>query len=297
MPVKGHWIFSVGADSRFYSPFWQVIYVDLPDEAAADALKSVRDVLNSGYPLEPGPGKTVSLVPAPPTVQTPPPPIPVAGTGWLDGQQVSFLDFGGATFHWNADAVIEETPLYVPVYRTAAGALKPLGPTTIAAPGPLPASVTEVPSLAPVVNGQPRYAAYWRLYLVVIPPFNPNAPMGTPNVTVFAPPNGGLMQQLMNDGFPVVTGYADAVATADFSAIAQYEGRVSLSPWGVNGRPDCFDDPTKFPASPLKAGCGWLGSQDQIEMYFSDGIIRTDVTVTCPVVRFDNMDINPVTFR
>jgi hypothetical protein len=32
-------------------------------------------------------------------------------------------------------------------------------------------------------------------------------------------------------------------------------------------------------------------------MYFSDGIIRTDVTVTCPVVRFDNMDINPVTFR
>jgi hypothetical protein len=69
-----------------------------------------------------------------------------------------------------------------------------------------------------------------------------------------------------------------------------------LRTWGANGRPDCFDDPTVFPANPnVAAGCNWLGSQNQIEMMFDPSqIIRTDVTVTCPVVRVDAENIVPV---
>jgi len=152
-----------------------------------------------------------------------------------------------------------------------------------------------------MVDGQPRYAAYWRIYLVVIPPYDANAPAGTPNVTVFAPPGwSGLDQQLMMDGFPTVSGYPQAVTdayTADMAAVAKYEGRVSLKPWGANGRPDCFDDPTLYPSNPLKSGCNWLSSQADVESMFSGAIIRTDVTVTCPVTSFNDMDIVPVGLR
>ena len=48
-------------------------------------------------------------------------------------------------------------------------------------------------------------------------------------------------------------------------------------------------------ADPNKAGCGWLGSQAEIEMYFdASQIIRTDVTVTCPVVNSRMVDLIPV---
>jgi hypothetical protein len=288
----GSWIFSVGQDSLFYSPFWQVIYVNVPDGTTVETLRSVRDVLDSGYSLHPGPGRTVSLVPA---VSPPRGTLPVPGEGWLDGQRQAFLDFGGATIEWDADGVIKETPIYVPVYRTAGGELKRLGITTIAASGPRGSNLFA----PPFVENQPRYAAYWRVFLVVIPPPNPSLPATVPNVTVFAPPGGtGLYEQLMADGFPVVADYAQPIKDAlaqDSAAYATYEGRVSLKPLGPNGRPECFDDPTLFPADANRAGCGWLGSQNEIEMFFdASQIIRTDVTVTCPVVHSRMEDLIPV---
>ena len=291
-PVTGgSWIFSVGQDSLFYSPFWQVIYVNVPEGTTREALRSVRDVLDSGYSLHPGPGRTVSLVPA---VNPPRGTLPVQNEGWLDGQRQAFLDFGGATIEWDADGVIKETPIYVPVYRTAAGELKRLGITTIAASGPR-GSNTFSP---PFVENQPRYAAYWRVYLVVIPPPKPSLSATAPNVSVFAPPGSGLYDRLMADGFPVVADYAQPIKdalVADSNAFATYEGRVSLKPLRPNGLPECFDDPTLFPADPNKAGCGWLGSQTEIEMYFdASQIIRTDVTVTCPVVSSRMEDLIPV---
>ena len=289
--MGGSWIFSVGQDSLFYSPFWQVIYVNVPDDTTRETLRSVRDVLDSGYSLHPGPGRTVSLVPA---VNAPRGTLPVKGEGWLDGQRQAFLDFGGATIEWDADGVIKETPIYVPVYRTAAGELKRLGITTIAASGPQHSNVFS----PPFVENQPRYAAYWRVFLVVIPPPKASLPATAPNVTVFAPPGGtGLYEQLMADGFPVVD-YAEPIkeaVAADPGVYATYEGRVSLKPWGPNARPECFDDPTLYPADPNKAGCGWLGSQNDIELYFdASQIIRTDVTVTCPVVNSRMEDLIPV---
>ena len=59
--VGSAWIFSVGPGSRFYSPFWQMIYFDVPDGTLPDAITSARQVLDGKYPLHSGPGRTVSL--------------------------------------------------------------------------------------------------------------------------------------------------------------------------------------------------------------------------------------------
>ena len=280
-PVPGDWIFSVGPGSLFYSPFWQVIYVEVDDKAAADALRSVRDVLKSGHPLHPGPGRTVSLVPPSVAEKQPDGAFPAAGTGWFDGQPVSFLDFGGATIEWDADFVVKETPLYVPVYRTKTGELKRLGITTIAAGGGV-----EGP---PVVDDQPRYAAYWRIYLVVIPP--PGQTIEPLNV--FAPPGGTLAKQLADDGFMVAsdnyganTLNAVAPPNGDMHALETYEGRISVDTPAPGGLPPCFDDPDLLPPTGVTGHCHWLGSQNAIESYFdASQIIRTAVTVTCPVVK------------
>jgi hypothetical protein len=291
-PVPGDWIFSVGPGSLFYSPFWQVIYVEVDDKAAADALRSVRDVLNSGHPLHPGPGRTVSLVPAPVADKQADGAFPAAGTGWIDGQPVSYLDFGGATIEWDDDLVVKETPLYVPVYRTKKGELKRLGVTTIAAAGPR-GSGGEGP---PIVDDQARYAAYWRLYLVVIPP--PGTQTIEP-LTVFAPPGGTLATQLSEDGFAVPGEYGqktlDAVAPPNGDALETYEGRVSTDAPGPSGLPPCFDDPDLLAATSEAGHCHWLGSQNAIEMYFdASEIIRTAVTVTCPVVEIRGVAVKAV---
>jgi hypothetical protein len=294
-PVPGgSWIFGVGPRSAFYSPFWQVIYVNVPEGTTRDTLRSVRDVFDSGYSLHPAAGRTVSLVP--PVAELdgrPAGAIPVRGEGWVDGERTAFLDFGGATFRWDANGVIEEIPIYVPVYRSAGGELKRLGITTIAANGPRGSNLLAAPS----VDGQARYAAYWRVYLVVIPP--PSATALIP-LTVFAPPGGtGLHERLKADGFPVIDSYADAVTqalAADPTALAEYEGRVSLNSWGGGDHPPCFDSPDLLPFTMVEPyHCDWLSLQSEIESRFDPSqIIRTDVTVTCPVITLDGVPVMTV---
>ena len=131
---RGAWspIFSVGADSAFYSPFWQVFYFQVPDGTDPDALTSARQVIDSGLPLIEGPARTMSLVPG-----AVGPAADGGGLGsgdrrarrrsapgYLDGKPISFLDFGTDTFSWNEDLVVDETPLFVLVYRDDDGNLR-----------------------------------------------------------------------------------------------------------------------------------------------------------------------------
>ena len=53
--ANGDWhpIFSVGPTSRFYSPFWQLIYVQVPEGTPDGQLTSVTQVLDGHYPLFP----------------------------------------------------------------------------------------------------------------------------------------------------------------------------------------------------------------------------------------------------
>ncbi len=110
-------IFSVGAASAFYSPFWQIFYAQVPPDTARDTLTSARQILDGGYPLTPGEGRTMPLVPD--NVGLPPPAdlptsVSVHKTGYFDGAPASFLDFGPSLFTWDPNTnVVQEAPIYV----------------------------------------------------------------------------------------------------------------------------------------------------------------------------------------
>jgi hypothetical protein len=267
-------IFSVGPKSGFYSPFWQTIYVQVPADVSPQALGSVRAIIDSGYPLVPGPGRTVSLVPDGTTVPASPDiGAPRAGQGWLDAAPISFLDFGTGMFTWDEDGVVAETPLYHFVFPTADGTYVPLDVPAVAAGGPRGSNLAP-----PTLNHQIRYAAYWRLYAVKVPL----------TAAVFAPPaqtevlRPGLLEALRSTVVPVVeaSGYSPDVATDP--SVPQYIGHIAA-------------DPTCFGVTPLDLeSCAWLDTQDHLERRVDPTAVEaTAVTVTCPIVSVNGQPITP----
>jgi hypothetical protein len=270
-------IFGVGAQSKFYSPYWQEIYFELPTGADPESFRSVRDVVDRGAKLNPAGGRVVSLVPA--TVSPPAPtagmdggPVaiggPTAGAGLIDGARAPFLDFGEGTFTWNDDLVVQEIPLFVWVARDSSGQLQRLDIPTVAAAGPLYSNTTNAKTDD---NLRPQYGSYWRIYTVEIP-----AGMG-----VFAPPVTG--DESVRAGLGTLADlsmdakYGPTVLSAPSTAIIDYLGRVATNP-------DCFSDVMNTNGN----GCTYLDSQTKIEMYVPNDLIRrTDILVTCPFVTYD----------
>lgn len=262
------WIFGVGPGSRFYSPFWQMVYVEVK---ADTQLTSARQVLDGKYPLHFGPGRTVSLLP---DGVSPPDPL-TTGRAWVDGRQTSFVDFGKQTFTWNDDAVIDELPIYVFLMRDSTGALVAPDIPTVAGTGP-PGSRGPKPM---VVNDQNRYATYWRIYTVTLPPtarvFDPLdqfklGEANVPRVKMYA---------------PIAQGYPEPV------------GWVALNPGPDDSAGGCFgSDGLLEPHSNTTTGhCIWLDSQAAIEDNIDHSAIqRTDVTVTCPFITVKNADVSPI---
>jgi len=268
------WIFGVGPDSRFYSPFWQMVYV----EVAADTppLTSAREVLDGKYPLHFGPGRTVPLLPA---GVSPPAPF-MTGTAWVDGRQRPFVDFGKATFTWNADdAVIDEIPIFVFLMRNMEGDLVAPDIPTVAGTGPLGSGGPP----PPVINDQNRYVAYWRLYTVTLPP----------TARVFSPTDDSKAK-LDADHVPVVRSYNDPGAMN-----TDQIGWVALNPSDKDANlVGCFETLAQLdpdPGNTAAGKCIWLDSQAAIENLIDRSAIqRTDVTVTCPFVSFNNMVVSPI---
>ena len=207
--MGGSWIFSVGPGQPLLQP---VLAGHLRQRAGGhddgDAA-SVRDVLDSGYSLHPGPGRTVSLVPGGQRRRGGRFPSRAKAGSTASGRRSSISAARRSNGTRTASSRRRRSTC-----RSIAPPrveLKRLGITTIAASGPR-GSNTFAP---PFVENQPRYAAYWRVFLVVIPPPKPSLPATAPNVTVFAPPGGtGLYEQLMADGFPVVADYAQPIKDA-----------------------------------------------------------------------------------
>ncbi len=83
----GGWkpIFSVGARSGFYSPFWQAIYFDAPAGTTADTYTSAKQVLDAGLPLHEGAGWTMPIVPEDLAWNLS---AATTGTAWLNGATV-----------------------------------------------------------------------------------------------------------------------------------------------------------------------------------------------------------------
>jgi hypothetical protein len=294
--ADGEWrpIFSVGPGSSFYSPFWRIFYFEVPDAATAEKYKSARDVIDSGRPLIEGPGHTMSIVPGKPGQDSDiVVPTTMAGSaqrvggpagvsaGYLDGEDVSFLDFGESNFAWNDDLVVEETPLFVLLYRDAQGNVRPLNVPTVAGTGPLYAG--RAPNVS--VDRVPHYGAYWRLYTVIVPS----------TARIFAPP-----------GFPpagapfaadmVGAKYGDTVVDpGNAQDVETYVGRVALNPVeSADGSTvGCFDE-FDYLFKNSNSGCEWLDSQPALEMAVPPSDIeRTDITVTCPFVSYYDVAVKP----
>ena len=280
MPADGSssWIFSVGPGSRFYSPFWQMVYV--PVDAGKPAPTTVRQVLDGNYALQYGPGRTVSLVPdgvvAPAPLMAATTPL-TTGKAWVDGQKTAFLDFGTATFTWNEDAVIDEVPIFILLMRNADGDLVAPDIPTVAGTGPR-GSGGPPPR---VIRDQNRYVTYWRLYTVTLPA----------TARVFDPMHA-LKATLEDLRLPAVMNYA---AAAD--GYPDQVGWVALNPGGENGVGGCFgtDALLEPHLNTNPDRCVWLDSQAAIENNVDRGAIqRTDITVTCPFIQFDKNDVSPI---
>lgn len=264
-------IFSVGADSLFYSPFWQMIYV----EAAAGAVTSVRGILDGNYPLHRSRPWTAALSP-PDFGLGPMSAIPaggaVAGTGWLDGAPAPFIKFPATPVTLGDDNVVEEAPIFHFVVLNDSGTWTAAPIPAVLGTGPL---YSHTP--APVDNaGLPtaKYSGYWRVYVVVLPPA----------ARPFAPPDSQLAMALANANVPTDAPYGpDVIAAADAGQLNDLFGRVALS--GA-----CFD--TLMDVSPTVGSCRYLDSQDAIERNIArDAIVATDVTVTCPIVSINGSPV------
>jgi hypothetical protein len=272
-PDGAAWIFGVGPQSGFYSPFWQMIYVDVPADTQVGQLTSVRQIIDGGYTLHPGPGRTVVFAPGTDVVA---PTGPTVGSGWLDGAPAPFIDFGQGLASWDEAEVIEEVPLYVFAFRGAEGTtVAPDVVPGVMAPGP-PRSGLTTP---PVVNGQPRYSAYWRIYRVNLPP----------TARVFAPDGyGGIDATLAAAGAETVSSYP--VTTG----VAPYLGKVALDMIEANNAPGCFADANRLEPDSAQP-CHWLDSQLAIETFVDPSLIEeTDITVTAPVTTIRGTPVLPL---
>jgi hypothetical protein len=274
-------IFGVGSDSKFYSPYWQVTYFEIPSGADVDSFRSVRDVIDRGVNLNPA-GERLAVL-APTSVGIParvasttdgslPVGGPTGATGLYDGQEVPFLDFGAGTFTWNDDLVIEEAPIFVWVARDSTGALRTLDIPTVAGTGPLYSNRP-----AKVVGGKPLYGSYWRLYTVEVPT----------GAGVFAPAEAaGIRAGLAARPDLYTADYNSKNTALPAAALPEWEGRVTLNP-------SCFADYLNLdPTNGTSNECQYLDSQAAIEANVASGSIeRTDILVTCPFVAYEGAPV------
>jgi len=268
-------IFSVGADSLFYSPFWRMIYVEAPK----DAVKSTREILDGNYPLHPGRGWVAALSPfeiglgdMQPTAGG-----AITGSGWLDGSPAPFVKFPATPVGIGDDEVIDEVPIFHFVFVNDEGewvapaipSVLGTGPLYSQTPGPID-SATDLPT--------PKYSGYWRVYNVIVPASG----------RVFAPAGSDADMALTAAGVNVQATTIQGPEAADptnAAKVAALVGRVALDP------ATCF---ASLAAAAARFTCPYLESQAKIESLIDkSAIVRTDVTVTCPIVSIEGIPVQP----
>ncbi len=277
-------IFSVGPKSRFYSPYWEVLYVQIPSDSSG--YTSASDLLTDRHRLPPfrsGGARTASLFVTDLAIEAPeinrnlnpalppPPEVGLSATrhqGYLDGTPINYLDFGMNQFQWNADRVVAEVPLYELAFRNGDGQRQPFGGPKIG--GNAPPFSGRQPQ--PVSNaGQPRYGGYWRLYTVEVPA----------SARIFAPTQFPLFHDLLvKNHVPLAEGEGDVAAAAP-EMVRPFVGLVTL------------DDGCFASYQALSHCDSWLNNQGRLEGELDvTAFTRTDVTVTCPFVSLNDVPFN-----
>ena len=231
-------IFSVGPASAFYSPFWQIVYAEVPAGTTPGTLTSARQILDGGYVLTPSGGWTMPLLPEGITSDATGVPAPVEG--YLDGAPVSFINFGTSTFTWDpVTNVVQPSPIYVLTFIGDDGLVHavPSIPTILGAGAPGSGAATP--------DAGQRNSTYWRVYTVAVPP----------SARVFAPPGSQVAVDMSKATLDSGT-YTQAIDDAAPSDLSPYLGSVALNAGdpskGVQG---CFDTVASL------AGCTWLHSE------------------------------------
>ncbi|MFP2912976.1 hypothetical protein ACLESD_49815, partial [Pyxidicoccus sp. 3LFB2] len=143
----------ISEDSLFYSPFWEFIYVVVPEDTPADRYKRASDLFAAKLPMHRGGGFLAPLTP--PDVLTA---VAQGGTGpvrplsgesvgaarpgevWLHGERVPYLNFGSNNFTWSTapdrNGIIDEVALFVFAHLDAEGRPVSLGLPAVLGTGP-----------------------------------------------------------------------------------------------------------------------------------------------------------------
>ena len=312
-------IFGINTGSRFYSSYWQIYYVRIPDKSTLKAsdLSSEKAIFDSGFPLIKGAvtfcalslnqtnlawsgelaadGKTkVTAHPLVPTAK-----IKLRGTSlaWVEGEQVWSADFGRNRFLLDpADPnAVEADALFKFAIRDANGHAQLLPLPSVGGTGPLYHWVR--PKL---VQGVPQFGTLWREYSVILNPTNGGLPGANHPPAPFIPQARPGLRKLVADAInsafagststsygELYTPLPDAAIEANVAAdpaLAEYTLRVARNPF------ECFQQPNPtFPKGPAEGGvCVWLDSQRAVEENLGELLIRdTGRFSSCPLVWFN----------
>ncbi|MFL5343331.1 MAG: hypothetical protein ACJ8AT_00965 [Hyalangium sp.] len=275
-------VVDVEEESLFYSPFWETLYVVVPEDTPPDRYTSATAILSAGLPMHHGGALLAPLAPKdvlPATAEGSTGPVrPLTGEAvgtarqgdaWLHGQQISYLTFGSSNFTWNTEAsssgIVDETALYLFAGTGPDGSLTPLGLPAVVGTGPRGANRAARVS----ASGVPQFGALTRPHLALLPT----------SAGPFIPSTMGLLKDTLRaqGSVTVVDVHLDIEARPDAS---DYALRVALNP-------DCFKDPAKFPAA-----CRWLDSQAAVETNLAPSSLQPqDVLFTSPVLFYDGKKV------
>src|SRR5437016_11504668 len=169
------WIFAFGPASRFYSPYWQTVYVTVPASFDPDELRSAEQVVSSGFPLTPGPLRYAAIGPQEVEVAHTEGAAPVHPftldmlqarlpmQAWADGQLVWAVNFGPDRFRVNDNFVVQEVALFRLALAGPDGQPRPMDVPPLIGTGPL-----RTPRAADAPNGFPRFGALRHEYYAVL---------------------------------------------------------------------------------------------------------------------------------
>jgi len=275
-------VVDIEEESLFYSPFWELIYVVVPEDTPLDRYTSATALLSAGLPMHRGGGLLAPLTPAdvlPAVSEGRTGPIrPLTGEAvgsarqgetWLHRRRVPYLSFGSNNFTWSTEAsragIIDEAALYMFARTGPEGRPTPLGLPAVIGTGPRGAGRAARVS----ATGVPQFGALSRPHLALLPP----------SAGPFVPSSMGLLKDTLRGegGISVVDVHPDIEARADAK---DYVLRVALNP-------DCFKDPAKFPAA-----CRWLDSQAAVEANLAQSsLLPQEVLFTSPVLFYDGKKV------
>ncbi len=277
-------IFSVGPRSAFYSPFWQVFYVEVSGADEWAQYTSARQLFEKKLTMHAGPGRLCALAPGGTRVEEGQK-LGVdlgtvgRGTGWVDGEEFAVLDYGDNRFEWNQQMEVIEQPLFVFVTPDESGAWAHAGVATVGGTGPL---LARRPAISP--KNRPLFGSFWRLYQVRLPP---GAGVFVPEDSKYDGMRLGLRIKNTPKGMlaeytkPTLMPAMDMATPPPTREPESLIGRVA-----VNGE-KCFA------SGMYLADCVWLDSQAQLEEQIPWRIVRTEIVAACPFVSYAGMPVPP----